>query len=252
MGGSSGAVQAKPIQGYDSNLRRTLGLSGNLVNASIASTPELRSADLDYLQRMAAREAEINARTSADLEARLNPDLARARAALNTQVADDLEGGPSAQLSNQWLRSGLQDVIATGAGVDGSFARSALADSTRRDYYADRDRTQAKAAALLQANPLAETGLDVGSLATLSSQAKTANADARDAYKANNLNFMGAQAQNVLGAFQQAAQMEAQRRSGNAAAQNAARGAASAQSGATTGATLGAVGAIGGAALLAF
>ncbi|MCK9587891.1 MAG: hypothetical protein M0Q93_00845 [Terrimicrobiaceae bacterium] len=252
MGGSSSATVAKPISGYNQNMFSGLNLSNGVTNAAIASSPELRTADISGLQSMAQRQSLINALNSAQMEKELTPEIANVRGELSKQVETDLTGGPSTALSNLWLKQGLVDQIATGVDTGSGFARSALADDTRADFYDNRDKQQSKAAALLSANPQPVAGLDVGSLAGIQTQAAADNANARDNYKTTVLGFLGNQSSNVMNAFQQAMQMEAARRSGNAAAANAAAGAGSAQSGQLMGAGIGAAGAIAGAGLLAF
>lgn len=250
--GKQSASTSAPMTGYDNALIKSLRLSNNLTSAAIATPPELRTTDIDALQKQTRREALINAFTSKDAERELSPDIARAREELSTQIADDLEGGPSVKLSNQWLKSGLEGAIATGANVDGSFARSAVVDDTRTDYLNDRDRVQAKAAALLGANPQPVTGLDPGALASLTSQTKADNANARDNWRANILSFLGNSANNYSGALQQSMQMEAARRANNTLAKNAAAGATASNQSNGMAAGIGAAGAVAGGVLVAF
>jgi hypothetical protein len=252
MGGSPSVSYAAPIEWYDSGMRGTLGLGRDIVGYATQIQPEERTADIDELQRLAGREAAINAMRSRDLEREMSPEIAAAREELARQASSDLAGGPSRELSNLWLRQGLQDVIATGAQADSGFARSALADKTRRDYMATRQNLQDRAAAYLSANPQPIAGLDVGSLAGASQQAKAENIAAREQYRQQVLGFLGAQAGNVTNAFNQSAQMEAARRGQNAQAYNAASAASASGNSALMGAGLGAAGAIGGAALIAF
>lgn len=252
MGGSPSVTYAAPIKWYDEGMQGTLGLGRDIVGYATQIQPEERTPDIDELQRLAEREAAINAYRSRALEREMSPETAAAREELARQVSSDLSGGPSRELSNLWLRQGLQDIVATGARADSGFARSALADKTRRDYIANRQNLQERAAAYLAANPQPIAGLDVGSLAGAQQQAKAENIAAREQYRQQVLGFLGAQAGNVTNAFNQAAQMEAARRGQNAAAYNAASAAGAAQSGALTGAGIGAAGAIGGAALIAF
>jgi hypothetical protein len=223
MGGSASAqpTYAQPMGAeYAMGMSNALGLSNKVVDYAVASKPELREAEVDRLQTMAPREALINALKSAELERTLTPDVAKVRTGLSKQMADDLEGGPSTNLSNMWLKQGLSDVIATGAKSDSGFARSALADSTRSDYIKNRQSLQDRASAFLAANPLPTAGLDPGAIASIMTQTNADNANARDAYKSAVLGALGNQASNVSNAFQQAMQMEAQRRAYNAQAAN--------------------------------
>lgn len=263
-------AQVQPIAGYNQNVFAGLNLSNGVTNAAIASSPELRSSNIAELQDMAKRQSLINALNSAQMERQLTPEIANVRGELNKQVEADLTGGPSTALSNIWLKHGLMDRIATGVDTGSGFARSALADDTREDFYTNRDAQQAKAAGLLAANPQPVAGLDVGSLASLETQAAADNANARDNYKSTVLGFLGNQSSNVMNAFQQAMQMEAARRTGNAqtyaqmvtndinarnassGANMAAAGAKSAQNSSLMGAGIGAAGAFAGTALLAF
>ncbi len=251
MGGQSSPtpVMAQPLSGYTENAASGVRLGGQLTDYAIQLPPELRTPDIDQLQTLAEREATINALKSRRLEEMLDPEVARTRQELKSQVASDLEGGPNTELSNMWLKRGLQDIIATGADTRSGFARSALADKTRADYYANRAASQDRAAAYLRENPQAIAGLDVGSLASAYSQAKNDNANARDAQKAQFLSMAGNNVQNLMSAFQQAAAIEAQRRGQNAQAINAANAASASNSSALLGAGIGATGAIAGGAI---
>lgn len=268
MGGGTPSVTtyqpqyADPISWYYPGMQGALGLGRGVVDAAAGTPPELRTADVPYLQEMAKREALINAVNSIELEKTLSPETARMRNILPKQLSEDISGEPDARLSNMWLKQGLQDVLATGARLDSGFARSALADKTREDYFANRMALQDRMAAYLQANPTPIAGLDVGSLAGVISQAKADNANARDMYKQQVLGYLGAQAGNVMNAFNQAAQMEAAQRAQNASsynqaaairaqAMNAASAAGSSNSNALLGAGIGAGGAIVGAGLIA-
>lgn len=222
MGGSSPAV-ARTNPGYERNLFRAMRLSSGTTDALINSPPELRSVDIRALQNMARDEALINAMNSRMVEGRVAPDVLRIRDELPRQLASDLEGGPSQRLSNQWLKQGITGAIATGAMTDSGFARSAIADATRQSYIADRTQQQAKAAAFLGDNPAPVAGLDPGALATAVQQAKTANADARDAWKMAIINSQGGNAANWVNALQQGGQMTAARATDLASAANAAR-----------------------------
>jgi hypothetical protein len=251
MGGGTPSVktdQGNPM--YTQAMISGLGLGSGLTDIAIKMRPELREQMTDALQKTAAREAEINALKSRAMEERLDPRLAEVRKGLTRQTAEDLEGGPSKELSNLWLKQGLADVISTGANLRSGFARSALADRTREDYYANRAAAQDRAARLLAANPMQLAGLDPGAIASYEAQMAAENANARDAYKAQNLGLMGNQAQNVMGAFQQWAQMDAQRRAQNLQARNAAAAQGSSNQTALMGAGIGAAGALGGAAII--
>jgi hypothetical protein len=267
-GGSSSKVKtyqpqyAAPVEWYNPGLQGALGLGRGVVDAAVGTSPELRTADIPYLQEMAKREALINALSSMELEKTLSPETAKMRNVLPKQLSEDVSGEPDTRLSNMWLKQGLQDVLATGARLDSGFARSALADKTREDYFANRMALQDRVAAYLTANPMPVAGLDVGSLAGVISQTKADNANARDAYKQQVLGYLGSQAGNVTNAFNQAAQMESARRAQNASmynqsaamtaqARNAASAARSANQSGLMGAGLGAGGAIAGAAIVA-
>lgn len=246
MGGSSPAV-ARANPGYERNLFRAMRLSSGNTNALINSPPEMRSVDIRALQNMARDEALINAINSRNVEGRVAPDVLKIRDELPRQISADLEGGPSQRLSNQWLKQGITDAIATGAATDSGFARSAVADSTRQSYFADRDRQQAKAAALLGDNPAPVAGLDPGALATAVQTARTANADSRDAWKMAIANSRSGDAANWVGALQQGGQMSAARATDLASATNAARAGNQAFWGNMIGSGMQAAGSIGGA-----
>jgi len=219
-----------------------LSLGNGVANAAIAMPAEVRQAEVDRLQTMAPREAVINALKSAEMEKLLTPEVAGVRVNLAKQAAQDFSAGPSKELSNLWLKQGLADAIATGAKSDSGFARSAIADSTRASYLQDRREQQDRAARFLSANPMPAAGLDPGSIASAMTGVNTANANARDAYKAQVLNILGNNAANVTNAFQQAMQMEAARRSGDAQAMNAMASANMQSASSRQAAILGAIG----------
>lgn len=203
----SGYSVANTSVGLGRGLTRFSNRMGKeLVKSALNARPELRKADLPHLQELAKREAEVNELESNLLESRVNPDVARARAELSHQVAGELEGGPSQELSNLWLKQGLADIIATGAKSNSGFARSALADRTRSDYTVDRDRIQNKAAALLAANPRPTAGIDPGALAQLDIATRGQNADSRDAWRQQVLEALGNQANNVVGGLKSQAE----------------------------------------------
>lgn len=252
-------VQDNPM--YTKGIISGLGLGSGVTDMAIKMAPETRERQVETLQRGAAREAEINALKSRALEERMDPRLAEVRKGLTRQTAEDLEGGPSKELSNMWLKQGLADVISTGANLRSGFARSALADRSREDYYANRAASQDRASRLLAANPMAMAGLDPGQLASYETQLASENANARDAYRAQVLNMFGNQANNTVNAYQQFgqmdasrrgqnAQLDAQRRGQNLQAKNAASVAGEGNKTALMGAGIGAVGALGGAAII--
>lgn len=223
MGGSASSTPtyAQPLGAdYAAGMGSALSLGNGVGNAAVSMSPELRDVEVNRLQTMAPREALINALKSAELERTVTPDVAKVRTGLSSQMAQDLEGGPSAQLSNTWLKQGLADAIATGAKSDSGFARSAIADSTRQSYIQDRRDLQDRSSRFLSANPMPTAGLDPGSIASAMTGMNAANANARDAYKSQVLSILGNNASNVSNAFQQAMQMEAARRSGDAQAAN--------------------------------
>jgi hypothetical protein len=258
--GPGGAgVQDDPM--YTRNMISGLGLGSGITDMAIRMAPEIRERQVDTMQRGAAREAEINALKSRALEERMDPRLAEVRRGLTRQTAEDLEGGPSKELSNMWLKQGLSDVISTGANLRSGFARSALADRSREDYYANRAASQDRAARLLAANPMQLAGLDPGQLASYESQLAAENANARDAYRAQILSMMGNQSNNTVNAFQQFGQMDAarkgqnaqlkaQQRSQNLQAENSAAVAGEGNKTALMGAGIGAAGALAGAAII--
>lgn len=253
MGGSSSAATTKPLAGYQTNLMRSLNLNNGLTNAAITTgAPEVRTADIDYLQDTVRREAILNALGARQTEEELNPETAAIRKELPKQVLADLSGGPSRDLSNMWLKSGLEDAVATGADTGSGFARSAIVDSTRRDFLADRDRVQAKAGAYLADNPEPVVGLDPGSIASIISQTKADNANSRDQWKTGILNLLGSNNSNLTNVIQQAGQMEMARRTNNTNAINSAKAANSSMFGNMASAGIGAAGAIGGGILVAF
>ena len=216
-------MYAQPVAGYEAGMLGTLSLGRGLAQAAAASPPELSKADIPYLQETAKREATINALNSMALERELTPETARMRTGLSRQLEEDFAGGPSKELSNMWLRQGLSDVVGTGALSDSGFARSALADRSRRDYYANRQGLQDRVSAYLAANPMPVSGIDPGSLAGIISQVSADNLNLRNAHQQQVLGYLGAQTGNAANSFQQQAQMEAARQSSNIAAHNQAQ-----------------------------
>ena len=252
MGGGSPSVQyTQPLEGYNAGLQGQIALGRGLTEAAVGATPETMRADIPYLQETARREAVINALNSEALERQLAPETARMRTGLRQQLEQDFAGGPSRELSNLWLRQGLSDVVGTGARTESGFARSALADRSRRDYFANRQGLQDRVAAYLQANPMPVAGIDPGSLAGIVSQVSADNINLRNAYQQQVLGYLGAQAQNASNAFQQQSQMEMARRSQNAAAANAASAAAASNQASLMGAGIGAGGQLAGAGITA-
>jgi len=250
MGGSSAATTQPLGSGWTGAEMSALNLGNGVTMGAVNMPPELRDPNIQGLQTMAKDQSEINALNSKALEEEMTPGIADIRGQLTDQVQSDLKGDPSTQLSNMWLKQGLNDVITAGGNTNGTFARSALADTTRQDYYQNRDAQQAKAAALLQANPMPVAGLDVGSLAGTMTQASTDNANALDAYKANVLGALSNQQQNSMGAIQQSMQMEMQNRNNNTMAQNTMTGSNKGLTGSLMGAGIGAAGVLGGAAII--
>jgi hypothetical protein len=248
MGGSTPTPQTvQPSQSYYDGLVGSVGLGQSLVNSAVALKPEVRTADIPGMQTTAYRESLINALKSAEAEKALTPDIAATRAELSRQINEDLTQGPSTELSNLWLKLGLADAVATGANTGSGFARSALADKTRSDYFTNRLLTQDRAKTHLADNPQPVVGLDPGALAQAQSQVKSDNISARENYGAQGLSFMGSQAANILGAMQQGNQYKASIDSSNADATNAMRTASANNQNALWGALIGSAGKIGGA-----
>jgi len=231
MGGSSSPASSsaaspvivKPDSNYFSSLMSGLKVSSNLPGQIAASAPELRTVDVRALQDMAKKEALINALSSKEVEARVSPNTAAIREILPAQIRGNLEGGPDQKLSNLWLRSGLSDVLATGAKDDSGFARSALVDSTRRDYYDEQTKQQAKAAALLAANPAPVAGLDPGNLTSAVQTAQGANADARDYWRTAVLSAGQQGNSDLMSALQQNEQLWGNYKNNLATVTNSAR-----------------------------
>jgi len=144
--------------------------------------PALATSNLPQLQRVSNLVAEANARKSNQIERATNPTVARARELLGDRVLEDASEGPNQALSNLWTRMGLADSIATGADTGSGFARSALADATRSDYIADRDRRTAELSGYVGDNPRPTAGVDPSSAVTRFAGAIDTNRTNRDAY----------------------------------------------------------------------
>tara|TARA_R110000868_G_scaffold73521_3_gene213182 strand:- start:23274 stop:24098 length:825 start_codon:yes stop_codon:yes gene_type:complete len=244
-----------------------LGTSGTMADRNLSratnTLPELRTADIPGLQEMFARETELNALKSKQLDEQLNPAVAAARELSKQRILADASEGPSTELSNIWTKLALGDTIATGANSDSGFARSALADATRRDYIQNRDLRTDRLLALSAANPVLQAGIDPSALASLTTGAKEQNMQNREAYSANNRAGTAQRAADLNNQFQQMLQALAQQRQfdtgqRNALAQarltsavNSANTATGASNSTTTGLIAGG-GAIAAAALVAF
>lgn len=249
MGGSSSPATIEANPAYMAGMMGQMNLSQGLVNAALMAKPEIRHANIDEMQSIASREALINALKSAEMERTLTPDVAETRAELSRQVAGDLKGRPDKELSNFWLRSGLADLTTTGANTDSGFARSALADRTRSDYFTNRLMNQNKAASFLSANPQPIAGVDPGNLATQSQQARADNMRAREGYANQLLAALSNHTNNASNAMQQQQQYQATIDAANASAGNQMMAANASNRSNLWGALLGAAGTLGGAYL---
>lgn len=272
MGGSSTVDPNKYLPAYQSSSpnfagwSNLMGSTGTIADANLMhmadSPPEVRIADIPGLQGIVAREAEINALKSRALDEKLNPEVAQARQLAKERILADASEGPNKELSNIWTKLALSDAIATGAGTDGGFARSAIADSTRRDYIGDRDRRTDRLLMLAEANPEIVAGLDPSVLAGMQASAREANSTNREAYQLNNrmatsqrVSDLNSQFQQMLQAYAQQSQFDTAQRNALAQARlSAAMGQANANMGssnALTGSLAGAGGAVAAAGLTA-
>ena len=121
--------------------------------------------DLEKLQTEAQDAAKQNYLNSISLEAQGQPDVAAARAGLSKQVAGDLasQGNLPIDVQNQVTRSAITGANSAGfQGAAGPITAATLG-LTSMDV---RNQNQQKAANLLAANQLPQSGLDPGALAS--------------------------------------------------------------------------------------
>lgn len=157
-----------------------IGSKGAKDAAKIAGSATYERIDLDELQKRAQTVARENAINSLALEAELTPDVAKARKELATQVSNELamNGQISPDVARQVAQRSITGATASGlSGVAGPITAASLG-LTAMDLTNQR---QAKAASLLAANPLPESGLDPASLAA----AAVADLNAANQFAAN-------------------------------------------------------------------
>lgn len=133
--------------------------------AKTAGSATYERIDLDELQKRAQTVARENAINSLALEAELTPDVAKARTELASQVSNELamKGQISPDVARQVAQRAITGATASGlSGVAGPITAASLG-LTAMDLTNQR---QAKAASLLASNPLPESGLSPGSLAS--------------------------------------------------------------------------------------
>ncbi len=140
----------------------------------IAERLTYQPVDIEKIKKDAADQAVSNATASLDLERRLQPDVAAARAGLSKSVNDQLAlgGRLPADIANK-----VAQTARVAGGVSGGFGgtpgvTAATIGTTALDLL---QRRQGNAAGLLSANPLPVAGLDPGSLASLEVQENAAN-----------------------------------------------------------------------------
>ena len=159
--------------------------------------------DLEKLQTEAQNAAKQNYLNSISLEAQGQPDVAAARAGLSKQVAGDLasQGNLPIDVQNQVTRNAITG--SNSAGFEGAAGpiTAATLGLTSMDV---RNQNQQKAASLLAGNPLPQSGLDPGALAS----ADIANTNALNNFnikklgpQANANQSQGAANAGLLGSF---------------------------------------------------
>lgn len=135
--------------------------------ADAAQNLKYDKIDLDELQAKARQTAEENIVNSLALEEKYTPDVARARKELSSQISDELSMGGyiSPDVARQVV--GQAFTKANVAGLEGAAGpvTAATLGMTAMDL---KNQRQAKAAQLLAANPLPESGLSPGDLASVS------------------------------------------------------------------------------------
>jgi len=196
-----------------------LNLYNDSVSHGVTSPPEQQKANLPFLRRTANATDTLNELQSQQFDKTYNPQGYAARQAYGQRVLQDADEGPSKDLSNLWTKIGLENSIATGANTGSGFARSALADSTRRDYIADRDRRTAALGALADANPMKRTGLDTGAALARVQQTWDTNRTNRDTYAQNNRANEQQGVANLMGVVQGLMQTSAAQKSADLQAQ---------------------------------
>lgn len=139
----------------------------------IAGATEYQPIDIAELTRTANEQAIKNATDSLALERSLQPDVARARADLSKSVADQLAMGGNlpADVVNQ-----VTNAARVTGGGSGTISASAPLTAQRLGISALNllNQRQNNAANLLAANPLPSTGLDPGTVASLTAQENAA------------------------------------------------------------------------------
>lgn len=167
-----------------------IGAKGAKDAAKIAGSATYERIDLDELQKRAQTVARENAINSLALEAELTPDVAKARKLLAAQVSNELamNGQISPDVARQVAQRSITGATASGlSGVAGPITAASLG-LTAMDLTNQR---QAKAASLLAANPLPESGLSPGSLAS----AAVADLNAANQFATNKAQGQAAAAQ---------------------------------------------------------
>ena len=161
----AGAAIAAGVAAVGSVAGATISAKGAKDAAKMAGSATYERIDLDELQKRAQTVARENAINSLALEAELTPDVAKARKELATQVSNELamNGQISPDVARQVAQRSITGATASGlSGVAGPITAASLG-LTAMDLTNQR---QAKAAGLLAANPLPESGLSPGSLAS--------------------------------------------------------------------------------------
>ena len=161
----AGAAIAAGVAAVGSVAGATISAKGAKDAAKIAGSATYERIDLDELQERAKKAARENAINSLALEAELTPDVAAARNELASQVSTELamKGQISPDVARQVAQRAITGATASGlSGVAGPITAASLG-LTAMDLTNQR---QAKAASLLASNPLPESGLSPGSLAS--------------------------------------------------------------------------------------
>lgn len=135
--------------------------------AEAAGKQTYERINLDDLQARAQKVARENAINSLGLEAELTPEVAAARKELSGQISNELamKGNIDPDVANQVSRRAITGGNTTGIQGLGGPVTAATLGLTAMDLNTQR---QQKAAALLAANPLPESGLSPDALASAS------------------------------------------------------------------------------------
>lgn len=202
------------------------GMRSRYLQQVVNTPPVIYTPNLPELNANARDYSEINAENSRDLERRLTPDIAATRDSLSGQIRNDLEGGGQlpAALQEAAVKAGLAGSLASGVGPGSSMGQAQITNVLGKDVINFRNQNQAKAAALLDANPQPAAGLDPGSLTSLKIGADQGRANVLNAKQAQDFNLQGQNISDINQEMQMQRAIASQQASENARLRAARQG----------------------------